>query len=138
MQESFHPLASKKQGSNSQFGYTFAIAFILLGLWPFFQGGEANLSWLAVSGVLALVAWRKPGWLEQPNRLWSLLGDLLAKIVSPIMLGVLFFGVITPMGVLMRAFGKDPLRLKKNPGADTYWLPRSAPSNPPDSFNNQF
>jgi hypothetical protein len=63
---------------------------------------------------------------------------LLGALVSPLALGVLYYGVLTPLGVLMRLAGKDPLRLRREPGAASYWLPRQPPGPPPDSMTNQF
>ena len=80
----------------------------------------------------------KPELLAGPNRLWIKLGLLLGKIVSPIALGIVFYCVVAPIGTLVRLTGKDPLRLKLDPRADSYWIPRKPPGPPPDSMNNQF
>jgi hypothetical protein len=66
------------------------------------------------------------------------LGVLLGKVVSPVALGVLFYAVLVPIGVMMRIAGKDPLRLKRDAGAATYWIRRVPPGPPPDSMTNQF
>ena len=65
-------------------------------------------------------------------------GLLLAAIISPVMLGLVFYLCITPIGFLMRLFGKDPLRLRLEPEADTYWIRREPPGPPPESLKNQF
>ncbi len=88
--------------------------------------------------VFAIIAIWKPALLAVPNRLWTKLGVLLGKVVSPIALGILFYGVITPIGAVMRLAGKDALRLKLDSGADSYWIPRKPPGPPPDSMTNQF
>jgi len=80
----------------------------------------------------------KPALLAGLNRLWIKLGVLLGKVVGPIALGVLFFGVLTPLGAVMRLTGKDPLRRKHDPRAASYWMPREPPGPPPDSMINQF
>jgi hypothetical protein len=72
------------------------------------------------------------------NRWWIKLGVLLGKLVSPIALGVLFYGVFFPMGVVMRLAGKDPLRLKRDADAASYWVLRKPPGPPPNSMTNQF
>jgi hypothetical protein len=88
--------------------------------------------------AFAAVAIWKPVLLAGLNRLWIKLGVLLGKIVSPIALGILFYGVLTPIGALVRLSGKDPLRLKLDPGAVSYWISRTPPGPPPDSMTNQF
>ena len=80
----------------------------------------------------------RPELLGGLNRLWIRFGVLLGKVVSPIALGVLFYGVLAPMGVVMRLMGKDPLRLKLDSGANSYWIRRKPPGPPPDSMTNQF
>jgi hypothetical protein len=91
-----------------------------------------------VSGAFAAVALAKPELLAGLNRQWMKLGILLGKVVSPIALGVLFYCVITPIGLALRLAGKDPLRLKRDPAANSYWIPRDPPGPPPGSMTNQF
>jgi hypothetical protein len=85
-----------------------------------------------------VIALTNPTLLASLNRLWIKLGVLLGKLVSPIALGVLFYGVLVPIGVVMRLTGKDPLRLKRDTGAASYWISRTPPGPPPDSMTNQF
>jgi hypothetical protein len=91
-----------------------------------------------VAGVFALVAILRPTLLRHPNRLWTKLGLLLGKIVSPVALAILFYGVVAPIGMLVRLTGKDPLRLRLDSGAESYWIPRKPPGPPPESMTNQF
>jgi hypothetical protein len=88
--------------------------------------------------VFVVIAILKPALLAGLNRQWLKFGILLGKVVSPVALGVLFYGVVAPIGVLMRLTGKDPLRLKLDSSANSYWIPRKPPGPPPDSMNNQF
>jgi hypothetical protein len=93
---------------------------------------------LALAAVFALVAYVVPNVLPPLNRLWAKLGHLLHTIVSPVFLAVLFYGCIVPVGFLMRLSGKDPMRRRFEPDADSYWIVRN-PSGPgPDSFKQQF
>jgi len=127
------------EGSSDRvFGLVFAAVFLVIAIWPLFHGD--TLRWWAsgVAAVFALVALAKPALLARLNRLWIKLGVLISKIVSPIALGILFYAVLTPIGAVMRLTGKDPLRLKFDPGADSYWIPRKPPGPPPDSMTNQF
>jgi hypothetical protein len=124
--------------SDRTFGLVFAGVFLVIAGWPLFHG-EALRWWaVGVAVVFALLALVKPALLAGLNRLWIKLGILLGKVVSPIALGILFYGVFTPIGAAMRLAGKDPLRLKFDPGADSYWIPREPPGPPPNSMTNQF
>jgi len=124
--------------SDRAFGLVFASVFLLIAGWPLFQGETPRWWAFGVAAGFGLVALVKPTLLAGPNRLWSKLGVLLGKVVSPIALGVLFYGVLTPIGAVIRLTGKDPLRLKRDPAADSYWIPREPPGPPPDSMTNQF
>lgn len=127
------------EGSTDRaFGVVFAIVFVVIASWPLLHG-EAPRWWgYAVAAGFAIVAIGKPVLLAGLNRQWIKLGLLLGKVVSPIALGVLFYGVITPIGLLMRLAGKDPLRLGRDAGAESYWIRREPPGPPPDSMTNQF
>ena len=72
------------------------------------------------------------------NALWFRFGLLLHRVVSPVILALLFFTTVAPVGLLMRAFGKDPLRLKKDRAADSYWILREPPGPSPESMKQQF
>ena len=127
------------EGSSDRvFGLVFAAVFLIIAGWPLFHG-EAIRWWsIGVAIVFTLVALVKPALLAGLNRLWMKLGILLGKVVSPIALGILFYVVITPIGVMIRLAGKDPLRLKFEPDADSYWILREPPGPPPGSMTQQF
>jgi Saxitoxin biosynthesis operon protein SxtJ len=124
--------------SDRSFGFVFAAVFAIIAAWPLMHG--AGLRWWSagVAGAFALVALVVPSILAVPNRLWMKLGLLMGKVVAPIALGILFFLVFTPMGMLMRLLGKDPLKLKRDEAASTYWVNREPPGPPPTSMTNQF
>jgi hypothetical protein len=124
--------------SDRSFGFVFAAAFVVIAAWP--MGARQPPRWwsFAVAGAFFLLAWVKPDWLGFANKQWIRLGLLLGKIVSPIALGVLFFTVFTPLGALMRLAGNDPLRLRRDESADTYWIRRTPPGPPRDSLDKQF
>ena len=84
------------------------------------------------------VPWLWPAALAPLNRVWTRFGLLLHRIVSPVVLGVMFFVVVTPTGLLMRALGKDPLRLRLTVTQRSYWIDRQPPGPAPDTLNNQF
>lgn len=124
--------------SDRSFGVVFAVVFLLIAAWPLWHGESPRWWALVVSALFGAVAMAKPALLAGLNRQWMKLGILLGKIVGPIAMGVLFYGVITPLGIAMRLAGKDPLRLKYDRGADSYWIRREPPGPPPDSMTNQF
>ena len=127
------------EGSSDRvFGLVFAGVFLLIACGPLRHGHAPRWWACGVAAVFALVALLKPALLSSLNRLWVKLGIVLGKVVSPIALGVLFYGVLTPLGIVMRLAGKDPLRLKLDPDADSYWIARKPPGPPPDSMTNQF
>jgi hypothetical protein len=127
-----------KGSSDRTFGFVFVAAFAVIALWPLFSAGSPRW-WAAVVAVgFGLVAVARPALLANLNRLWMKLGLLLGRVVSPIALGVLFYGVFTPLGSLMRATGKDPLHLARDRAAATYWRTREPPGPPPNSMERQF
>lgn len=93
---------------------------------------------VGLAGGILVLAWVAPLVLHPFNRAWTQFGFLLHKLVSPVALGVLFFGVVTPTGLLLRLFGKDPLCRKLDPNADSYWVKRVEQRPSPDSLRNQF
>src|SRR6516225_10334139 len=104
----------------------------------FYQGGTRWPYWLAAAVIFALVAFYRPSLLAPLNRLWSKLGLVLFAVVSPLVLGIVYYGCITPVGWLMRLSGKDPLRLRFEPERKSYWEARRPPGPPPDSLMKQF
>ena len=124
--------------SDRSFGFVFAAVFALIALWPLLHHGGVRVWALAVAAAFGLIAVVRPALLATPNRLWMKLGLLLGKIVAPIALGILFYAVLTPLGVAMRLAGKDPLRLKRDDAAASYWISREPPGPPPGSMTNQF
>lgn len=113
--------------SDRSVGVVFCIVFVIVALLPMAHGGEPRVWALVLAGIFgALAAW-VPTRLAPLNRLWTRFGLLLHKIVSPLVLGVLFFLVLTPTALLMRACGKDPLRLYFERAATTYWIARVPP-----------
>ena len=136
--DSGHAVSAIAPGSDRTFGVFFAAIFAGLGIW--FLWGGASWAWalVALGAVTAALALAAPGRLHGANVLWMRFGLLLARIVNPIVLGLMFFGVMTPIGWLMRAFGKRPLSLAFDPQAKTYWIERRPAGPPPETMTNQF
>ena len=127
-----------KRGSERSFGLVFAVVFVLVGLSPLRHGGSLRYWALALALAFGLGAFLAPRLLAPLNKLWARLGDVLHRITTPLIMGVLFFGVLTPFGAIMRAAGKDPLRLKPKPESDSYWIKREPPGPSPESLNQAF
>ena len=130
--------AQIQSSSDRSFGFVFALVFLIIALYPLLNFQGIRIWAMAVSGIFLLLAALVPRILAPANRLWTKFGLLLHNIVSPLALGILFFLVVTPTGLLMRLFGKDPLRLRFDPAADSYWIKRDPPGPAADSLNNQF
>jgi hypothetical protein len=124
--------------SNRSFGLVFAGVFAIVTVWPVVHHQPLRWWSAALALVLAAIAALAPRLLALPNKAWSNLGVLLGRIVSPIALAILFYGVITPIGAMMRMTGKDPLRLKFDPSGSSYWIAREPPGPKPDSLNHPF
>ena len=111
-----------KMGSERSFGIVFAIVFLLIALFPLLGDGGVRLWSAGVAAVFGGLAFLAPKLLAPLNTLWFKFGMLLSKIMSPIVMGILFFVTVTPKGLIMRARGKDLLRQKLDPDAETYWI----------------
>src|SRR5689334_5779976 len=100
--------------SDRSFGLVFSGVFFVVALWPLVRGLPPRWWALAIAAPFGLITLFKPALFSGMNRLWTALGVRLAKIVGPIALLILFYGVLTPVGMLMRLTGKDPLRLDRD------------------------
>jgi hypothetical protein len=138
LHEDFRRKQEGQGGSDRGFGIVFAIFFTLVGLLPLRQHHPLRWWALALAGVFLVVALLQPGWLRPLNRVWTTLGLLLGRVVSPVVTGLLFFLVVTPIGLLFRLLKKDPLRLASSSGTETYWIERKPPGPVPDTMRNQF
>lgn len=127
-----------RAGSDRSFGLVFAGVFVIISLFPLLGGRQIRLWSLVVAGVFAGIAVLRPGLLAPANRLWLAFGLLLHRVTSPLVLGLLFFVVFTPMGLVMRMIRKDPLRLQWDGSVKSYWIHRSPPGPEPDTMRNQF
>jgi hypothetical protein len=124
--------------SNRNFGFVFTAFWLLVALAPLRKHGAVREWALALSAVFLLLSIGRPIWLQPLNRLWTQLGLLLGRIVTPVAMAVLFFVVFTPVAFLVRLLGKDPLRLALNAQAHSYWIERVPPGPEPGSMANQF
>jgi hypothetical protein len=127
-----------KQTSDRFFGLTFFVFFLIIALWPLLKQNSVRPVALGIALVFLAVSLVAPALLAPFNRLWLKFGELLHRITSPIILGVMFFGVITPIGFLMRLAGKDLLRMKFDPHCTSYWIRREPPGPEKTSLKRQF
>jgi predicted membrane metal-binding protein len=127
-----------KVSSERSFGFVFATVFVVIGLLPLFHRNPVRLWSLGIAAVFLVLALAAPRALAPLNRLWMKFGLLLHAIVNPVVMAFLFFSTVTPIALLMRIRGKDPLRLKLDPNAKTYWIDRTPPGPSPDTMPRQF
>lgn len=123
--------------SDRSFGLVFAAFFAIIAALRLWHGGSP-WPWLGASGAMGVAALAAPGVLAPANRLWFRFGLLLGRVTSPIVMALLFYVVVTPIGLLMRLCGQRPLRLTRSAGQSTYWITR--PDAPPwrETLRNQF
>ena len=127
--------------SDRSFGLTVGGIFLLLGIVRGLLGsgfGATTLVLLAVGTLLLATALFDAARLAPLNRLWTRLGLLIARVVNPVVLSLIFLLAFVPVGLLMRLFGHDALRLKLQPATGSYWIERQPPGPAPDTMRNQF
>jgi hypothetical protein len=125
-------------GSDRSFGLVMGAALAIVGLWPLLHGDRPRGWSLTLAAGFVATALLHPRLLAGLNRAWTWLGLRLHRIVNPIVLGLVFYTTLTPIGVVLRMLGKDVLRLKLDPSAPTYWIPRVPPGPAPDTMRRQF
>ena len=123
-----------KISSNRSFGIVFFIVFLLIAFYPLIYNGEIRIWSLIVSLIFLILGLINSRILTPLNKLWFKFGILLGKIISPIIMGIIFFLVVTPIGLIMRFLGKDVLNLKFNANK-SYWIEKTGPKS---KMKNQF
>jgi hypothetical protein len=129
---------SPARSSDRQFGLVFAGAFAVIACWPLFHFQPPRWGALVVALIFGVVGLTRPQTLHLLNRVWLALGELLHKIVSPIVMGVIFFCCVTPTAWIMRMRGKDLLSLKWDSKLKSYWTERSPIPANGHSMKDQF
>tara|TARA_B100001758_G_C18106858_1_gene451477 strand:- start:254 stop:634 length:381 start_codon:yes stop_codon:yes gene_type:complete len=109
-----------KIASNRNFGIVFFVVFLLISLWPILKNGDIRIWSLIISFIFLILGLLNSKLLNPLNILWFKFGILLGNIISPIVMGLIFFFVVTPISFILKIFGKDVLSLKKN-DSNTYW-----------------
>jgi len=127
-----------KGSSDRAFGLVVGGLFMLLGSWPIVHGFAPRWYLVGPAAFLVLFGLVAPRVLAPLNRAWMRLGLLLHRIVAPVLMGIVFFGVVLPIGLFMRLRRKDLLRLKFDRRATSYWIVRDPPGPAPEGLKNQF
>ena len=124
-----------KIGSNRSFGFVFSILFFLIASYPLTQGGELRIWSVIICLIFLILGLINSKTLTPLNKLWFKFGVFLGTIASPIIMGIIFFFVVTPIGLIMRVFNKDVLNLKFDKVKKSYWIEKSGPKS---KMKNQF
>ncbi|TXL72084.1 hypothetical protein FHP25_27040 [Vineibacter terrae] len=125
-------------GSDRSFGLVFAAVFIIVAVWSWWHHGTWWPYAIGLAALFGVVAMAAPRALGPLNWVWKHLGLLMSKVMNPIILAIMFYGVMLPIGLLMRWRGKDLLRLKLDRAAPSYWIERQPPGPSPETMRNQY
>ena len=123
-----------KIGTNRSFGIVFFVVFLIIAIYPLINSGELRLWSLIISIIFLVLGLVNSKILNPLNKFWFKFGIFLGKIISPIIMGIIFFLVVTPIGLLMRLLNKDLLNLKFN-NSHSYWIEKTEPKS---KMKNQF
>tara|TARA_B100001093_G_C26845665_1_gene1022658 strand:+ start:297 stop:686 length:390 start_codon:yes stop_codon:yes gene_type:complete len=123
-----------KIGSNKSFGIVFFVFFLIISIFPLLNNGDIRIWSLILSLIFLILGLRNSSILHPLNKIWFKFGIILGKFISPIVMALIFFMVVTPIAIIMKLLGKDMLKLKKNK-KDTYWVERNGPKS---KMKNQF
>lgn len=129
---------SYEHSSDRAFGLTFAVFFALVGLFPLIHHKSVRLWALGLCGLFLVAAVAFPSVLKPLNSIWAKFGLLLSRITNPIVTALMFYLFFTPVSLLLRALGKDALRIKFDRTATTYWIARVPPGPTAESMRHQF
>ncbi len=142
MENSTHEIFSRDEkivaGSDRSFGLVMAAVFAALSL---LNGWHSGRSWPWTGALAALflaAALLRPALLNPLKLIWLKFGLLLHRVVNPVVMALIFYGAVLPTGIVMRMMGKDILRLKRLPDADSYWIVRQPPGPSPETMRDQF
>ncbi len=109
--------------SNRSFGLLFFIVFLIIGLWPLKNDLELNYIFIGISIIFLILGLLNSKVLTPLNKIWVKFGELLGKIIAPLVMALVYFFILTPISLIMRIFGKDILNLKSSEES-SYWIKR--------------
>ena len=136
--ESLHSEGPPPSSSDRSFGLLFGAVCGLIAMFGVWEGRRSALWWSIAASIFCVVALLAAPLLGPLNRAWRWLSLQLFRIINPIMMGVVFFAVLTPVAIMMRWAGRDPLRLRFEPEKPSYWLDRTSISGQQTSMTDQF
>ena len=113
-----------KISTNRSFGVTFSIVFLIIAIWPLFSASEIRYWSLVISVIFLILGLIKSKILTPLNKIWFKIGLTLGNLISPLVMGIIFFLVVTPTSIIMKILGKDLLNLKKN-NNKSYWIEKN-------------
>ena len=114
----------KSKENNKGFGLLFFIVFLLIGLWPLIKGDSPRILFFPIALVFLILGLMNAKILSPLNRLWIKFGELLGKIIAPVVMAFIYFIILTPLSLLIRITGKDLLKVKYSNKVNTYWIKR--------------
>ena len=113
-----------KKSSNRSFGILFFLVFLGFGLWPLTKEMSPNIYLIIISVIFLILGLLNSKLLSPLNNLWIKLGEILGKIIAPIVMAIVYFLILTPISLLVRLFGKDLIEMKFNNNVKSYWIKR--------------
>ena len=124
-----------KKSSEKSFGILFGVVFIIISVWPLFYSNSLRVWSLILAIIFFLITFLKPLLLKPFNNAWIKLGELLGRIIAPIVMAIVYFLILTPLSLLVRLFGKDLIGMKFSNDIKSYWIKRKKHLG---SMNKQF
>ena len=124
-----------KKSSNKSFGILFFVVFLGLGLWPLTNDNNPNIYLIIISIIFLILGLLNSKLLSPLNSFWIKFGELLGKIIAPVVMAIIYFLILTPISLIVRLFGKDLLGVKFSKQLKTYWIKRKKDLG---SMNKQF
>ena len=124
-----------KKSSNKSFGILFFVVFLGVGLWPLTNDNNPNIYLIIISIIFLILGLLNSKLLSPLNSFWIKFGELLGKIIAPVVMAIIYFLILTPISLMVRLFGKDLLGVKFSKQLKTYWIKRKKDLG---SMNKQF
>ena len=115
----------RKNKQNRSFGLLFFVVFLILALWPLTKKGEINLYLILIAAIFLVLGLSNSKILSPLNKIWIKFGELLGRIIAPIVMALVYFLILTPISLLVRLFGKDLIGMKFSNTTNSYWIKRN-------------